>query len=123
MIRESVRMQQPDGPFKAIFRENPDNQKGHEKNTHESRLSAQESKEKHKQKKQIANPRYFYPLNPDRIGIFGMDLLNKDIVFSFNYGESIKGKMTGYVQYEILIQSDGKKFIVMKQAISTVEVL
>ena len=55
--------------------------------------------------------------------IFGKDLLNRDLIFSLNSGESIKGKMTGYAQYEILIEFDGKKVILMKQAIAKVEVL
>ena len=45
------------------------------------------------------------------------------LVFSLNSGESVKGKMTGYAQYEVLIEFDGKKVILMKQAIMKIEVL
>ena len=119
MQREAVRVQQPDGSFKVIFRDNPGNQKDQE-----SRPAVQNTRERpRKDKKEIQDPRYFNPLNPDHIDIFGKDLLNKDLVFSLNSGESVKGKVTGYAQYEILIEFDGKKVILMKQAIAKVEVL
>ena len=124
MQREAVRVQQPDGSFKVIFRDNPGNQKDQENKIQESRPSMQNTREKsRKDKKEIQDPRYFNPLNPDHIDIFGKDLLNKDLVFSLDSGESVKGKMTGYSQYEILIEFDGKKVILMKQAIAKVEVL
>ena len=121
MQREAVRVQQPDGSFKIIFRENPGNQKD-EKNTHESRPAVQESSDSHRQKKQASDPRYYNPMNPGHIDIFGRDLLNRDLVFSLNSGESIKAKMTGYAQYEVLVEFGGKKVILMKQAIAKVEV-
>ena len=124
MQREAVRVQQPDGSFKVIFRETPGNLKDHEKKIQELRPSIQNTRERsRKDKKEIQDPRYFNPLNPDHIDIFGKDLLNKDLVFSLNSGESVKGKMTGYAQYEVLIEFDGKKVILMKQAIAKVEVL
>ena len=126
MQREAVRVQQPDGSFRVIFREKPDNQKDQEKKIQESRPAVQNTREKPmKDKKEIQDPRYFNPLNPDHIDIFGKDLLNRDLYFHLNNGEGIKGKMIGFGQYEVLVQiaGPGKKFIVMKQAISTVEVL
>ena len=80
-------------------------------------------KPRKEKKEKVKDPRYYNPLNPDHIDIFGKDLLNKDLIFSLNSGESVKGKMTGYAQYEILIESDGKKVILMKQAIMKIEVL
>ena len=124
MQREAVRVQQPDGSFKVIFRDSPGTQKDQEKKVQEQVTEKPESKGKpRKGKKEIQDPRYFNPLNPDHIDIFGKDLLNKDLVFSLNSGESVKGKMTGYAQYEVLIEFDGKKVILMKQAIAKVEVL
>ena len=120
MQREAVRVQQPDGSFKVIFREKSQTQ---DANT----TIKQESKEKPKKdkKEKVQDPRYYNPLNPDHIDIFGKDLLNRDLYFYLNNGEGIKGKMIGFGQYEVLVQisGPGKKFIVMKQAISTVEVL
>ena len=121
MQREAVRVQQPDGSFKVIFRDSPGTQKVQEQVTEKP-----ESKGKpRKGKKEIQDPRYFNPLNPDHIDIFGRDLLNRELYFHLNNGEGVKGKMIGFGQYEVLVQiaGPGKKYIVMKQAISTVEVL
>ena len=124
MQREAVRVQQPDGSFKVIFRENSGNQKDQEKKIQESIPAVQNTRERlRKDKKEIHDPRYYNPLNPDHIDIFGKDLLNKDLIFSLNSGESVKGKMTGYAQSELLIEFAGKKVILMKQAIAKVEVL
>ena len=90
MQRAAVRVQQPDGSFKVIFRENPGNQKDQEKKIQESRPAVQNTRDKpRKDKKEIQDPRYYNPLNPDHIDIFGKDLLNKDLVFSLNSGESV----------------------------------
>ena len=127
MEREAIRVQQPDGSFKIIFRE-----KSKEQQSRPVTAAKQESKEtkdsndnkKHeKKKREIQDPRYYNPIHPEHVDIFGKDLLNKDLIFSLNSGDSIKGKMTGYAQYEILVEFDGKKVILMKQAIAKVEVL
>ena len=126
MQREAVRVQQPDGSFKVIFRETPGNMKDQEKKIQEQVTEKPESKGKpRKGKKEIQDPRYYNPLNPDHIDIFGRDLLNRELYFHLNNGEGVKGKMIGFGQYEVLVQiaGPGKKYIVMKQAISTVEVL
>ena len=125
MQRDAVRVQQPDGSFKVIFRDNPGNQKDQETKIHEEVKENKDIREKPRQKKQITDPRYFNPLNPDHIDIFGKDLLNRELYFHLNNGEGVKGKMIGFGQYEVLVQiaGPGKKFIVMKQAISIIEVL
>ena len=126
MQREAVRVQQPDGSFKVIFRETPGNMKDQEKKIQEQVTEKPESKGKpRKGKKEIQDPRYYNPLNPDHIDIFGRDLLNRELYFHLNNGEGVKGKMIGFGQYEVLVQiaGPGKKFIVMKQAISIIEVL
>ena len=72
MQREAVRVQQPDGSFKVIFRDNPGNQKDQEKKIQESVPPVQNTREKaRKDKREIQDPRYFNPLNPDHIDIFG----------------------------------------------------
>ena len=118
MDREAIGVQQPDGSFKVIFREKSKTQEAKPEVKQESREKPRKEK-----KEKPQDPRYYNPLNPDHIDIFGKDLLNKDLIFSLNSGESVKGKMTGYAQYEILIEFDGKKVILMKQAIAKVEVL
>ena len=65
MQREAVRVQQPDGSFKVIFRENSGNQKDQEKKIQESMPAVQNTRERpRKDKKEIQDPRYFNPLNP-----------------------------------------------------------
>ena len=123
MQREAVRVQQPDGSFKIVFRENNNRPSNNIKQETKETKDNSDNKKHEKKKKEIQDPRYFNPLNPNHIDIFGKDLLNKDLVFSLNSGESVKGKMTGYAQYEILIEFDGKRVILMKQAIAKVEVL
>ena len=122
MEREAIRVQQPDGSFKVIFREKSRTQEVKPEAKPEIKPESREKPRKEKKEK-VQDPRYYNPLNPDHIDIFGKDLLNKDLIFSLNSGESVKGKMTGYAQYEILIEFDGKRIILMKQAIAKVEVL
>ena len=64
MQREAVRVQQPDGSFKVIFRDNPGNQKEQEKKIQKSIPAVQNTRERpRKDKKEIQDPRYFNPLN------------------------------------------------------------
>ena len=123
-MKEAIRVQQPDGSFKIVFRENnndrPSNNVNHE--TKETKDS-NDNKKHEKKKREIQDPRYFNPLNPEHIDIFGKDLLNKDLIFSLVNNETIKGKMIGFGQYEILIESGSKKLILLKQGIIKIEVL
>ena len=125
-MKEAIRIQQPDGSFKIVFRET-DNKNNRPSNNvnHEAKETKDnnDNKKHEKKKKEIQDPRYFNPMNPDHIDIFGKDLLNKDLIFSLVNGESIKGKMTGFGQYEILIESGSKKLILLKQGIIKIEVL
>ena len=123
MERETIRVQQPDGSFKIIFREKSREQQLGPVTAAKQEPKETKDQEKHAKQKKNQDPRYYNPIHPEHVDIFGKDLLNRDLVFSLNSGESIKGKMTGYAQYEILIEFDGKKVILMKQAIAKVEVL
>ena len=123
MDREAIRVQQPDGSFKIIFREKSREQQSGPVTAVRHEPKETKDQEKHAKQKKNQDPRYYNPIHPEHVDIFGKDLLNKDLVFSLNSGESIKGIMTGYAQYEILIEFDGKKVILMKQAIAKVEVL
>lgn len=112
-MSNAIRIKQPDGSFKIIFRESNNNE-----NVNNNPM---EIRENNKSKKQ--DTRYYNPLNPDHIDIFGKDLLNKDLIFSLINNETVKGKMTGFGQYEILIESGSKKLILLKQGIIKIEVL
>jgi len=122
--REAIRVMQKDGTVKVIFRD---------KNNHEEPKKEPENKDlnKHannKENKKKTEPnsekgRYYNPMNPNHIDIFGKDLLNKDLIFYLANGEKIQGKMIGYAVYEVLVESNNKKFIVMKAMIVKIEIL
>ena len=116
-------MQNPDGSFKIVFRENNNRPSNNIKQETKETKDNSDNKKHEKKKKEIQDPRYYNPLNPEHIDIFGRDLLNKDLIFSLLNGETIKGKMIGFGQYEILLDSENKKLILLKQGIIKIEVL
>ena len=116
-------MQNPDGSFKIVFRENNNRPSNNIKQETKETKDNSDNKKHEKKKKEIQDPRYYNPLNPEHIDIFGRDLLNKDLIFSLLNGETIKGKMIGFGQYEILLESGNKKLILLKQGIMKIEVL
>ncbi len=122
-MKEAIRIQQPDGSFKIVFRENNDRPSNNVNYETKEIKENQNNKKTEKKKKEIQDPRYYNPMNPEHIDIFGRDLLNKELIFSLVNGESIKGKMIGFGQYEILIESGSKKLILLKQGIIKIEVL
>jgi len=128
-MKQAIRVQQPDGSFKIIFRDMDNNSRPMNNTNQETKKTTEpkETKEnqdnkKHEKKKKERDPRYFNPFNPEHIDIFGKDLLNKELIFSLITNETIKGKMTGFGQYDVLVEFDGKKVILMKQGIIKVEV-
>ncbi|KPV47090.1 hypothetical protein SE19_02560 [Acidiplasma aeolicum] len=122
-MKEAIRVQNPDGSFKIVFRENNNRPSNNIKQETKETKDNSDNKKHEKKKKEIQDPRYFNPLNPEHIDIFGRDLLNKDLIFSLLNGETIKGKMIGFGQYEILLESGNKKLILLKQGIMKIEVL
>ena len=74
MEREAIRVQQPDGSFKVIFREKSKMPGNHEAKPEVKQESREKPRKERKEKPQ--DPRYFNPLNPEHIDIFGKDLLN-----------------------------------------------
>ena len=122
-MKEAIRVQNPDGSFKIVFRENNNRPSNNIKQETKETKDNSDNKKHEKKKKEIQDPRYFNPLNPEHIDIFGRDLLNKDLIFSLLNGETIKGKMIGFGQYEILLESGNKKLILLKQGIIKIEVL
>jgi len=125
-MKQAIRVQQPDGSFKIVFRdvdektnERPMNNIIQEpKETKENN----ENKKTEKKKREIQDPRYYNPLHPGHTDIFGHDLLNKELIFSLINNETIKGKMVGFGQYDVLVEANGKKVILMKQGIIKIEV-
>ena len=122
-MKEAIRVQNPDGSFKIVFRENNNRPSNNVKQESKETKDNIDNKKHEKKKKDIQDPRYYNPLNPEHIDIFGRDLLNKDLIFSLLNGETIKGKMIGFGQYEILLESGNKKLILLKQGIMKIEVL
>ena len=125
--REAIRVVQPDGTIKIVFRDKKTERVENHKEESVKPETPGKQEEKHKDRKKIEpnseQARYYNPLVPGHIDIFGKDLLNKDLIFYLLGGETIHGKMTGYAIYEILVEADNKKFIVMKPAIQKIEVL
>jgi len=90
-------------------------EKSNERPNNNINQKTQETKEnqdnkKHERKKKERAPRYYNPLHPEHIDIFGRDLLNKELIFSLVNGESIKGKMTGFGQYDENANGWGRRF-------------
>lgn len=111
MTREAIRIAQPDGSIKVVFREVNSNLRKDEK--------------KNDDKKQIMDKekgRYYNPLNENHIDIFGKDLLNRHLVITMYNGETIPCVMLGYAMYEILVEYNNHKVILMKQWIEKIEV-
>lgn len=122
MVREAVRVVQPDGSIKILFRET--NKKPEEKVEQKDQPKT-ESKSKD-DKKNPRNPekqRYYNPLNPGFVDIFGKHLIGKDLIITLVNGEVIKARMSGYGVYEVLVEYDGKPVILFKAGILKVEVL
>jgi hypothetical protein len=118
MNREAIRVQQPDGSCKVIFRE-----KSRAQETKPGvKQEYKENPMKEKREKAYVN-RYYNHISPEHIDIFGRDLLNSTLNFHLNNGEALRGRMISFAQYEVLVKVAGKKVILMKQAIAKVEVL
>jgi len=122
--REAIRVMQPDGTVKIIFRTH--NDKEEPKKEPENKDLNKHANNKENKKKMEPNSekaRYYNPLFPGHVDILGKDLLNKDLIFYLANGETIHGKMTGYAVYEVLVEVGNKKFIVMKAMIVKIEIL
>ncbi len=126
MGRESIRVKMPDGSFKIVFRDKPKendrpvNINGNK--TSETKVIQEHKNEKPKNQKTV-DPRYFNPLHPGHIDLFGADLIGRELVLHLITGEAITGELTGFAQYEVLVEMDGKKLILTKQGIIKIEVL
>lgn len=123
--REAIRVQQADGSWKIVFR-TPGKDTAREEPKKEPEAAAQakaENKAKPENKKKgSGDGRYFNPMHEGHADIFGRDLIGKTLEFTL-LNETIKGKLTGYGQYDVLIESQGKNFIIMKSGIVKIEVL
>ncbi|WP_061951636.1 hypothetical protein [Acidiplasma cupricumulans] len=86
-MKEAIRVQNPDGSFKIVFREtnnkNNDRPSSNVKQENKEANDSIDNKKHEKKKKEIQDPRYYNPLNPEHIDIFGRDLLNKDLIFHY----------------------------------------
>ena len=125
--REAIRVVQPDGTIKIVFRTaHEDPPRVEPKKEPEAAIQAKgESNSKGKsenKKKGSAAGRYFNPVHEGHADIFGRDMIGKTLEFTL-LNETIRGKLTGYGQYDVLIESEGKNFIIMKSGIIKIEVL
>lgn len=106
-MKEAIRVQQPDGSFKIVFREHKE-------------AKTDSKKELNTNNKQRKDPRYYNPINPNHIDIFGMDLIGKKLIFSLLNNDTVIGTLKGYGQYDCLIETDIGNVIIMKSAILTI---
>lgn len=117
--REAIRVMQPDGTIKILFRDKRLDQV--ESHKDESVKESQGKAEK-KHGKGSGEERYFNPLFP-HVDIFGKDLIGKNMSITLFTGEIIKCSLTGFGQYDVLVESEGKSIILMKSGIIKIEVL
>ena len=124
--RETIKLLQPDGTIKILFRtahESVGTKAEPQKDTIQEKPNKADNNGNNGKKPQNnQEQRFFNPLFPGHVDLFGRDLIGKNLEFTL-LNETIKGKLTGYGQYDALIESQGKNFIVMKSAIVKIEVL
>ena len=124
--REAIRVMQPDGTIKIVFRtahEDPARKEDVKKEPEPGAQAKAENKAKPENKKKgSGDGRYLNPWHEGHADIFGRDLIGKTLEFTL-LNETIKGKLTGYGQYDALVESQGKNFIIMKSGIVKIEVL
>ncbi len=125
--REAIRVQQPDGSFKIVFRDsNTSNPAAKDNKQIERATQGNGNKDnkgnKQKKEKDPEKMRYLNPRHPGHVDIFGKDLIGIPIIITLVNGESINCKMTGYAQYEILVEYEGKRVILLKQGILKIEI-
>ena len=123
--REAIRVMQPDGSIKIVFRtahEGPARKEPVKEPEPAAQAKAENKAKPENKKKGSGDGRYFNPWHEGHSDIFGRDLIGKTLEFTL-LNETIKGKLTGYGQYDVLIESQGKNFIIMKSGIVKIEVL
>ena len=125
--REAIRVQQADGSWKIVFRTpGKDPAREEPKKEPEAAIQARgENNNKGKtenKKKGSGDGRFFNPMHEGHADIFGRDMIGKSLEFTL-LNETIRGKLAGYGQYDVLVESEGKNFILMKAAIVKIEVL
>ena len=109
MATEKINVMHADGTWGTVYRETPD-------------IDSKKGKDAGISKKSdMPENRYYNPLHPGHVDIFGKDLLNTNIMLYLSNGETIKCKLIGFGQYEILVETHvmagTMKVIVMKQSI------
>ncbi len=119
--REAIRVMQPDGTIKIVFRTPGKEAAAHEEVKKEP-VRENPGKVEKKHEKGSGDGRFFNPWHEGHADLFGRDLIGKSLEFTL-LNETIRGKLTGYGQYDALIESEGKNFIIMKSGIVKIEVL
>ena len=123
--REAIRVVQPDGTIKIVFRtahEDPARKEPVKEPEPAVQAKAENKAKPENKKKGSGDGRYLNPWHEGHADIFGRDLIGKSLEFTL-LNETIRGKLTGYGQYDALVESQGKNFIIMKSGIVKIEVL
>ncbi len=119
--REAIRVMQPDGTVKILFRTTHEDI-GRKEEPKKEPAKESPGKVEKKHGKGSGEERYFNPLFP-HVDIFGKDLIGKNMSITLFTGEIIKCSLTGFGQYDVLVESEGKSIILMKSGIIKIEVL
>ncbi len=125
--REAIRVMQPDGSIKIVFRtahEGPARKEPVKEPEPAAQAKAENKAKPENKKKGSGDGRYFNPWHEGHSDIFGKDLIGKNMNFTLLDGNGVKGKLIGIGQYDALVEAvTGSSVIVMKGAIVKIEVL
>lgn len=125
--REAIRVVQPDGTIKIVFRtahEDPARKEPVKEPEPAAQAKAENKAKPGDKKKGSGDGRYLNPWHEGHADIFGKDLIGKNMNFTLLDGNGVKGKLIGIGQYDALVEAvTGSSVIVMKGAIVKIEVL
>ncbi len=125
--REAIRVMQPDGTIKIVFRtahEDPARKEPVKEPEPAVQAKAENKAKPGDKKKGSGDGRYLNPWHEGHADIFGKDLIGKNMNFTLLDGNGVKGKLIGIGQYDALVEAvTGSSVIVMKGAIVKIEVL
>lgn len=126
--RQGIRVQQADGSWKIVFRaahESMGMKEEVKQNTSvaKPKNTDNDARNEKKDEKFTDSGRFYNPMFPAHVDIFGRDLIGKTLEFTLLNGEILNRKLTGYGQYDVLIQSvETKEIILMKSEILKIKV-
>ncbi|MGE9810473.1 hypothetical protein ACLIKE_03910 [Ferroplasma acidiphilum] len=126
--RQGIRVQQADGNWKIVFRAAHESMRMKEEVKQNTSVAKpkntdNDGKNEKKHEKFTDSGRFYNPMFPGHVDLFGRDLIGKTLEFTLLNGEILSGVLLGFGQYDILLRSaENKEIILMKSGILKVEV-